>query len=35
VYTKLHGGQASGFLLTTPNGTVDNWATTAGLRFRW
>jgi predicted porin len=35
LYSKFHGGQASGVFLTTPNGTVDNWATTAGLRFRW
>jgi predicted porin len=35
LYSKLHGGQVAGYLANTPNGTVDNWATTAGLRFRW
>lgn len=29
LYTKLNGGQASGFLHD------NNWATTAGVRFRW
>jgi predicted porin len=35
LYSKFQGGQASGYLLTTPGGTIDNWATTAGIRFRW
>jgi predicted porin len=35
LYSKFHGGQASGYFLTTPGGTIDNWATTAGIRFRW
>jgi predicted porin len=29
------GGQASGFLLTTPGGTFSDYTVTGGLRFRW
>ena len=29
------GGQANGFILTTPGGAFSDYTATAGLRFRW
>ncbi len=35
LWSRFSGGQASGYLLTTPGGIVSDVTVTSGLRFRW